>query len=118
MQARLQKPEKLPYYGNGKNRIPMVHIADLLTYIQKIIEKRPKIPYVLALDYNPKPTQKRIIEAISSGIGTAKVESNQITVEVKNIDLLTLNLRMKPTTVFAKIEEEEAALEQEEGNCK
>lgn len=46
------------------------------------------------------------------------MESNQITVEVKNIDLLTLNLRMKPTTVFAKIEEEEAALEQEEGNCK
>lgn len=26
MQARLQKPYALVYHGNGKNRIPMVHI--------------------------------------------------------------------------------------------
>ena len=33
MQARLQEPEELCYYGKGKNRIPMVHIQDLITYI-------------------------------------------------------------------------------------
>lgn len=33
MQARLQQPNALSFYGNGKNRIPMVHIYDLATYI-------------------------------------------------------------------------------------
>lgn len=32
--------------------------------------------------------------------------------------MLTLNLRIKPSLVFQKIEEEEAAVEQEEGNGK
>ena len=33
MQARLQNPQELSFYGNGKNRIPMVHIEDLVTYV-------------------------------------------------------------------------------------
>jgi hypothetical protein len=37
MQARLQIPQKLPYYGKGKNRIPTVHVADLITYVEKIV---------------------------------------------------------------------------------
>lgn len=61
LQARLQKPAKLPVFGNGKNRIPTVHTADLVTYVEKIVEKTPKIPYILALDHNPKPTQKKIV---------------------------------------------------------
>ena len=61
MQARLQIPQKLPIFGKGKNRIPAVHTADLVTYIEKIVEKKPNISYVLALDHNPKPTQKKIV---------------------------------------------------------
>ncbi|CAM6001980.1 unnamed protein product [Sphagnum balticum] len=45
-----------------------------------------------------------------------EVESRLSSKDVKDIDVLTLNLRMKPSMVFAKIEEEEAAVEQEEGN--
>ena len=82
MQARLQKPPVLTVYGKGKNRIPMVHLYDLVTYIQKIIEKKPAIPYILALDQNQKPTQKKIIESISKGIGTGKIAS--IEVDPKN----------------------------------
>lgn len=74
LQARLQIPAKLSVFGKGKNRIPTVHTADLVTYIEKIVEKTPKLPYILALDHNPKPTQKKIIEAISKGIGTGQVE--------------------------------------------
>lgn len=62
MQARLQKPEALTFYGNGKNRIPMVHIEDLVTYVEKTIEKRPDLPYIIAIDHNPKPTQAKVIE--------------------------------------------------------
>jgi hypothetical protein len=37
MQARLQKPPILSIFGKGKNRIPMIHLYDLVTYIEKII---------------------------------------------------------------------------------
>ena len=110
MQARLQKPEALIYYGNGKNRIPMVHIEDLVTYVEKVIQKKPAIPYILALDHNPKPTQAKMIEEISKGIGTGKVQSIPVDDNDPNIKLLTLNLRMRPTMCFAKMEEEEAAI--------
>jgi hypothetical protein len=105
MQARLQKPPILSVYGKGKNRIPMVHLYDLATYIEKVIEKKPALPYILALDQNPKPTQKKIIEAISKGIGTGKIKSIEIDPKNENIEILTLNLRIKPTMYFAKIEE-------------
>lgn len=62
MQARQQRPEALSFYGNGKNRIPMVHIEDLTTYVEKVIDKKPNLPYILALDHNPKPTQGKAIE--------------------------------------------------------
>lgn len=110
MQARLQNPEKLPIFGKGRNRIPTVHVVDLVTYVEKIVEKRPKLPYLLALDHNPKPTQRKIVESISKGIGTGQVESVPADKNAAYYDELTLNLRMKPTMVFAKIEEEEAAL--------
>lgn len=103
MQARLQKPPVLSVFGKGKNRIPMVHLYDLVTYIEKVIEKRPAIPYILALDHNPKPTQKKIIEAISKGIGTGRIASIPVDSQNENIDILTLNLRVKPTMYFAKL---------------
>jgi len=59
---------------------------------------------LLALDHNPKPTQKKFIEAISKGIGTGRIESLPVSKDVPHIDILTLNLRMKPSMVFAKIE--------------
>jgi len=106
MNARLQRPEKLPIYGKGKNRIPTIHIADLVTFVEKIVERRPKLPYLLAIDHNPKPTQRKIIESISKGIGTGLVESVAATKASPNYGELTLNLRMKPTMIFAKLEEE------------
>ncbi len=39
----------------------MIHIQDLITFVEKTFEKKPKLPYILAVDHNPKPTQKRII---------------------------------------------------------
>ena len=103
MQARQQKPEALTFYGNGKNRIPMVHIEDLVTYVEKVIDKKPALPYLLALDHNGKPTQAKVIEEISKGIGTGKVQSCPVDENEPNIKLLTLNLRMKPTTCFQKM---------------
>jgi adenylate kinase len=105
MQARLQYPEKLPVFGKGRNRIPTVHVADLVTYVEKIVERKPKVPYLLALDHNPKPTQRKIVESISKGIGTGQVELNANGKDAPHYDELVLNLRMRPSMVFAKLEE-------------
>ena len=53
----------------------MIHVQDLITFIEKTIEKLPNLPYILAIDHNPKPTQKKIIESISQGVGTGKIKS-------------------------------------------
>lgn len=74
-----------------------------MSYIEKTVDKKPKIPYILALDQNPKPSQKKIIESISKGIGTGKIVHVPVSAEVPNIDILTLNLRMKPCMYFAKL---------------
>ena len=59
----------------------------------------------MAFDHNPKPTQKKIIESISKGIGTGEVECIEPKGAEKNLKELTINLRMKPTMIFAKYEE-------------
>lgn len=94
----------------------MIHVQDLITFVEKTIEKKPNLPYIFAVDHNPKPAQKKIIEAISQGVGTGKVISEEVLKENENTKMLTINLRVKPTMYFQKIEEEEAAIEQEEGN--
>ena len=43
------------------------------------------------------------------------VESVEAKGSEKHVKELTINLRMKPTMIFAKLEEEDAAIEAEEG---
>jgi adenylate kinase len=74
-QSWLQEPDTLPVYGKGRNRIPCVHVQDLATFVLKIIERPPLSQYIFGIDQNPKPSQKRIVAAISSGIGSGKLET-------------------------------------------
>lgn len=105
-QARLQKPTELSYYGEGKNRIPMVHVKDLVTYVKKVVERPPATQYLLAIDHNPKPTLKKIVEAISTGVGTGKVKKAAPDPNNPHIEVLSINLRMRPSLCFQKLEEE------------
>ena len=90
----------------------MVHVKDLVTYIKKVVERPPAIQYLFAIDHNPKPTLKKVMQAISTGVGTGKVIEKPVSQDVPDIDILTLNLRFKPTSIFQKIEQEQAAVEQ------
>lgn len=74
-QAWLQDPQDLTIYGDGKNRIPTIHVRDLATFVRKVVERPPKQNYIFAIDSTPKPTQRKIIESISKGIGTGKVKA-------------------------------------------
>jgi hypothetical protein len=59
---------------------------------------------LLAIDHNSKPTLKKIVESISIGIGTGKIKKIPVDKQHPNIDMLTLNLRMKPSNCFIKLE--------------
>lgn len=44
----------------------------------KIYEKKPERKYIFAVDNNKKQSQKKLINAISNGIGTGLIESQDI----------------------------------------
>lgn len=76
--AWLQNPIRLPYVGDGNNLLPTIHVTDLARMVKKIFEAKPERQYIFAIDNNQKPTQKKIVSAISNGIGTGLVESIDI----------------------------------------
>jgi adenylate kinase family enzyme len=76
--AWLQEPVRLPYIGDGNNLLPTIHVTDLARMVFKVFEKKPERKYIFAVDNNLKPTQKKLISAISNGIGTGLVESQDI----------------------------------------
>lgn len=84
--------------------------------VKAINEKKPPRKYIFAIDNNPKPTQKKLIAAISNGIGTGLIESIDIPENFKkshpkmtpiqlNLDWkksLLLNLKVQPSSLFIK----------------
>jgi adenylate kinase len=55
--------------------VPTIHVTDLARIVFKVFEKKPDRRYIFAVDNNQRPTQKKLIQAISNGIGTGLVES-------------------------------------------
>jgi len=80
-----QDPEKLPVVGEGKNFVPTIHVKDLARMIKKISETPPEQHYIFGIDNTRKPTQKKLIQAISDGIGTGLVESIDIPLEYAGV---------------------------------
>lgn len=72
--AWLQDPIKLPFLGEGNNKLPTVHLRDLVKFVVKVAEAPPEnSPYLFAFDETQDKSQKAIIQAIASGIGSGKV---------------------------------------------
>ena len=109
-----QDPQKLPIIGEGKNFVPTIHVKDLARMVKKIFEAPPEKKYIFGIDNTKKPTQKKLIQAISDGIGTGLVECTDIPVEYAavhpkqtplNLHLdwkkfVMLNIKVKPSTIF------------------
>lgn len=101
--AWIQTPSELPIIGKGENFVPTVHIRDLSRVTKKLIDDKIKKEYIFCVDRTKKPTQKRIITAISKGIGTGKVrniEEKEVSDSIIWKDFLTINLKMKSSDVF------------------
>jgi len=94
--------------------LPTIHVKDLAGMVKSVYEKKPERKYIFAVDNNKKPTQKRIINSISQGIGTGLVESVDIPEVFKKahpkitaiqLDLdwkksLLLDLKVTPSSLF------------------
>jgi adenylate kinase len=117
--AWLQDPVRLPYVGDGDNLLPTIHVTDLARMVKAVFEKKPNRKYIFAIDNNKKPTQKKLIAAISNGIGTGLIESIDVPETFKKahpqqtpiqLDLdwkksLLLDLKVTPSSLFIKPED-------------
>lgn len=111
-----QDPEKLPVIGEGKNHMPTIHVKDLARMVKKIFEAPPEQKYIFGIDNTKKPTQKKLIQAVSDGIGTGLIEPNDIPLEYANVHpkqtplnlhldwkkFVMLNIKAKPSTIFVQ----------------
>jgi adenylate kinase len=93
----------LPIVGNGDNLVPTIHLIDLARIVRRIVVEKPqKKEYIFAIDRTKRPTQKRIVQAISDGIGTKKISHIQPKKDHTAYwnDFLTINLKIKTSDVF------------------
>ncbi|EDV29925.1 uncharacterized protein TRIADDRAFT_18926 [Trichoplax adhaerens] len=64
--------QALDCYGNGRNVIPTIHVKDLTSIVLNVIDRKPKIRYLVAVD-NSNNNLKEIVKSISYYLGTGKV---------------------------------------------
>ena len=95
--------------------------------VKKIFQTKPERQYIFGIDNTKKPRQRRLIQAISEGIGTGLTESIDIPPYFEpchpartplQLDLdwkkfLLLNIKAKPSTLFVTPDAGEAADEEE-----
>ncbi|XP_017267301.1 adenylate kinase 7 isoform X2 [Kryptolebias marmoratus] len=101
----LMQVPKVPVFGDGTNYIPTIHIHDLGGVIQNIIELRPKMKYILAVDES-KNTLKDIIKMVSDVLGPEKVQKMSLQDAISmtafkpdELDCLGVNLRLDAVIV-------------------
>jgi hypothetical protein len=74
--AWLHNPDSLPYFLNGDNSIPTIHVKDLAKIVKKIINgNKPEGKYIFAVDQTEDKSMKSIVSTISRGIGSGKTNS-------------------------------------------
>ncbi len=108
-----------------------MHVRDLARFVKKVSEQKPEVPYLFAVDRTKDARAKSIVEGISKGMGSGEVEFNK---EVKKepmfslkkfhyngskidqagwITTLAANIKVKPSSLVVKQDEEGKEEEQE-----
>lgn len=105
--------------GDGRNRVPTIHIIDLARIVKRVVFKDSAQQYIFAIDKTKRPTQKRLIKAVASGIGTGQIEKVAESDYDSKWDswakFLTINLKMKTSDAFKDGElPEDHGMEEEE----
>uniref|UniRef100_A0A3Q1F4X7 Adenylate kinase 7b n=1 Tax=Acanthochromis polyacanthus TaxID=80966 RepID=A0A3Q1F4X7_9TELE len=97
----LGQEHEISIFGDGKNIIPMIHINDLASVVQNIIEHQPKPYYLIAVD-GSNNTMEQIVKAVASELGSGKIQKKPVDeaylvqdFSVTEIDSMLVNLRME-----------------------
>ncbi|XP_032804471.1 adenylate kinase 7 [Petromyzon marinus] len=69
--AWLGELSALPIYGPGSNIVPTIHVKDVAGVVQNILDRKPKVHYLLATD-SSKHTLEELVKAISKHLGPGK----------------------------------------------
>ena len=99
--------EALLCFGKGLNVIPTIHVQDLASVIQNILDSRPKVKYIVAMD-DSQNSLKEITKAVSTTFGTGKVrylqteECSTYSKDLKSTELDKLMSNLKITASFVK----------------
>uniref|UniRef100_A0A0X3PIK1 Adenylate kinase 7 n=2 Tax=Schistocephalus solidus TaxID=70667 RepID=A0A0X3PIK1_SCHSO len=95
--------KQLDVYGSGDNTVPTIHVKDLATLIQAVLEARPRTRYMVAKD-SSQNTLGEIIGAISARFSTGEVrrmtpqEVDTLNLASRHeIDQLTMDVSLEAT---------------------
>ncbi|XP_034714380.1 adenylate kinase 7 [Etheostoma cragini] len=101
----LGQEQEIPVFGDGNNVVPTIHVTDLASVIQNVIEHQPKKYYLLAVD-NSNNTMEEIVKAVASVLGPGKIQKRPFEesfltqdLSVMEIDSLLVNLCMEAVHV-------------------
>ncbi|KAI4491601.1 hypothetical protein M0804_002993 [Polistes exclamans] len=99
----------LPIIGNGKNKIPLLHVRDLISIVRDVIKNWPTLRYIVAVEQGIA-SQSEIVKHISKELTTGKVkrvglEESFLYPEITQriYDLMTLDLNIDPVYVLERI---------------
>eukprot|EP01017_Pseudomicrothorax_dubius_P051364 TRINITY_DN9879_c0_g1_i1.p1 TRINITY_DN9879_c0_g1~~TRINITY_DN9879_c0_g1_i1.p1 ORF type:complete len:398 (-),score=68.09 TRINITY_DN9879_c0_g1_i1:290-1483(-) len=104
--AWLQNPLYLPFFHGGENKVPTIHVNDLVKFVLKVSNAPPESPYLMAIDNASNRTQKGYIQAIASGVGSGIVSSVADTelVDEKTKEILQVDIDIYPSPLLVNEE--------------
>ena len=89
--------------GDGRNRIPMIHAADLSSIVKRLVHETPDdLEYINAIDCSPNRTQSKLISTISEAMGGLEIKQESYLNAIFNDDynILTINVNLIPTDLL------------------
>ncbi|KAF7413721.1 hypothetical protein HZH68_002210 [Vespula germanica] len=99
----------LPIIGNGENRVPLLHIRDLVSIVSNVIRNWPTVRYIVAVEQGVA-SQSAIVKEISKELTTGKVKRVGLEesflypgINQRIYDLMTVNLNIDPVFVLERI---------------
>ncbi|KAM6912180.1 adenylate kinase 7 [Xenentodon cancila] len=97
----LGQEHDIPVFGDGKNIVPTIHIRDLASVVQNVIQNPPAPSYLLAVDHAHN-SMEDIIKAVAATLGPGRIQKRPWEealllqdMSVMEVDSLLVNLRME-----------------------
>lgn len=89
----------LPVIGKGDNNLPTIHVKDLARFVKYLSSDQAikvKKQYFIAVDQCKTSTQREIIQAVSTGLGSGAIQQVALAdvIDEEWSEMLSLNLKL------------------------